>query len=355
MKNITKPPCNNKNSGLILEAPNEKDHIVGGVTVGGLTITKPEAQLIFPNGHGWHGVQAKGEGEVQANANFDSFSCTDYARMKALCKYLKYVYNEDIDPLEAFAAVMAGTIPGRGNTVRNGMESTRKDGWLTEMECPSRVLTDKTTQAAFFAPFTTKQIETAKKKLEKYNIYWDLIDGSSNVSHAKIIEALKYSPVVVIGYAWASYYGNEGVYYSYDYQPNHCFLIDDYKENDPLIDLMANDSYRFNWSGTKPDHTDLEDFVKPLSKKYEIGGAWRIYATLKTSKKKLLFNLSKNMLKAYFDHIGLHLYYVDDRGKQHIPLNDEFEKAVAISWFNSGSIGKTSWGELQPMPDYKFF
>lgn len=357
-KDFKIPPNNLKNSGLILEPYREADHVVGGVTVGGLQILKPEPMIVFPNGHGWHGVVTKNEGEVQKNIHFDSFSCTCYGAAKALCKYLKYVYNDDIDILEAFLAVMAGVVPGKGAPARAPLEVLHGKGWLTEDELPSRRLTPSTTQSQFFAQFSTKQIAQAKKKLEKYDIWFDVIENSSNVSHAKIIENLKYTPVIVIGYAWASYYGNEGVFYDYNYTPNHLFIIDEHKEKDPLVDLMANDSYRFDWGIDKPDHTDLEDFVKPLAKGYKIGGAWRIYATLKGKKKTDLFNFlntSMENLQAYMDDHGLHVWYIDPRGKQEIALTTMFEKAWAMSCVKKGIIKTTSYGAIAGLPNFIFF
>lgn len=361
-------PANNKlNSGLILEKHNEKDHVVGGISVGGLQISKPEARIIFSDGHGWHDVVSSGEGEAQKNNIFDTFSCVPYNSLKALCKYLKKEYNEDIDPLEAYTAVMSNTIPGKGNTVRNVLEAIRNIGWLEEKELPSRVLTETTTQAQFFHSFTFAQIALAKKKLDKYDIWWDIIDTSSNVPHSKIISELKKAPVIAIGYAWASYLGQQGVYYDYNYPANHCFLIDEYIENDSVSDLLVNDSYRFDWSADKPDHTDLNDFVKKLAKTYKVAGAWRIYATPK--KKEVLLLKLKNMIKdiwMWFETVGspkgVRAYFVPKdsqgniKGKQEIDLENPVLaiKALYSALYTAGVIKKTDRGEISTIKDEKF-
>lgn len=353
-----KPINNFLNSGLILEEPNEKDHVVGGVTVGGLQISKPEAPIIFSNGHGWHDVITKGDGEVQKNLIFDTFSCVSYNSLKGLCKYLKKQYNEDIDPLEAYIAVMSNTTPGRGNTVRNVLEAIRNCGWLEEKELPGRVLNADTTQAQFFHSFTNEQIALAKKKLDKYDIWWDIIDTSENVPHSKIITELKKAAVIGIGYAWASLYGNQGVYYDYNYPANHCFLIDDYTTENKDADLLVNDSYRFDWSENKPDHTDLNDFVKPLAKTYKVAGAWRIYATPK-KKEVLLLNQIKNMLNKIIRDVRGTLWFhkvvekngVKFTGKQ--KLNNWLDLAGAL--VDEIGCKTVKDEELDKMLNYTFF
>lgn len=330
------------NTGLILEAPNEKDHIIGGVTVGGILVDKPKPLIIFPDGHGWLDSIGANRGEVQANDHFDTFLCTIHGVGGALSDYLKKVYNVDLDISECLQGVMAGVTPGVGGTIRNSLESFRTKGWLEEYY---RKFTSATTQSQCFSVVTQTLRDLAKKQLENWEIYWDLIDDSDNVPHAKIIDALKYSEVVVAGYAWAAYYGGEGIYDSYSNTANHCFRIGDggnltqavkdkfkdrqYTIDWSKVDLIAIDSYRYDWSKNEPDHTEYNDFLKPLAKTFRIYSAYRIYAKPKVS---LIDQSLIGKLKLMFKKISRDchggMWFIKDNKKQKIESWEAFAGAV---------------------------
>ena len=355
------------NTGYIQDTPSDKDHVLGGINILGNEVIKPQPLLIFPDGHGWLDVVGANKGEVQANDKFDTYLCTIHAVAGALSDYLKCVYNFDLDVSECIQGVLAGVTPGVGGTIRNSLESFRTKGWASENY---RKFTSATTQSQCFSIVSEAIKKVAKKQLDDWDIYWDWIDPSDNVSHDKIIEALKYSEVIVAGYAWASYYGGQGVYVSYSYKANHCFRIGDggniseetkskfdnrgYNINWNSVDLIAIDSYRYDWSKDKPDHTELNDFLKPLAKTFRINSAFRIYAKPKiTLIDQTLIGKIKSMFKKISRDIHGALWFIKDGKKQEITDWKSFAGAV-IDEVGVLQNNLTD-NQLKLYQDYKFF
>jgi hypothetical protein len=163
----------NINTGLIPELPQERDWVFGGAT-GAVNNT-----ILFPTGHGWFTIQRPGE--TQRNSNFDTFSCVTFASLKALSYYLKKVYNLEVDFSERFTAVMSGTAPGQGNTIRNVLESIRNDGFLEEVDCP---FTEDMTQSQYYAPISQALKDKALKNLDNFRglgelqIEWECLSNN---------------------------------------------------------------------------------------------------------------------------------------------------------------------------------
>lgn len=251
-----------KHSGLIVEPVNGEDYIVGAYSplVGSY-------EIIMPQGHGWLNLQRPEE--RQFNYNFDSYSCVSFASLKALSYYFKAKLGIDYNFSERFTSKMSGTIPGTGNSVRNVLESIRKQGFLFEPEYP---FAQDLTQAQFFAPIRGTLTILAEGRLQRWKINWESLSTVQDVDHEQIKAMLAYSPIIVTGYAWASYLG-EGVYKDYKNQANHCFLIADYDNNQADWDLLADDSYP---QDTGDGIDQPQEFLKKLSKDYRIWSAHRI-------------------------------------------------------------------------------
>jgi hypothetical protein len=334
-----------KNSGFIFEAEKPEDYILGATS----PLNAPP--VVFNDGHGWPEYRAKAE--MQFNRKFDSFSCTCYATLKAMVAYLHKVYGVETTMSEMFNAFYAGVIPNRGTSIRNAMEAPRKNGWIEDKDYP---FTSETTQAQFFKKPPQSIILKAKGKLSEWDVRWEQLDFSGNLSHAKIKEALKMSPVVCSGFAWASYYG-EGVYYDYNNQPNHAFLIDDWSDHKDY-DLIAFDSYPQD--NLYDENSENIEFEKKLAKNFRVWSAHRIWLTPKKKDYFITLKFMKNLV-GYSDNHGLHFYFVKERNgvenKQEIPVNEMTlsEKALYIDMLESGNIKTTSWAKLQPMPSFKFF
>lgn len=254
------------NSGVILEPVKDTDYIMGGFS--------PFAGLypvIFPNGHGWLTIQRPEEKQYNSRG-FDSYSCVTFASLKALSYYFKVKFGMDMDFSERFTAVMSGTVPGQGNSVRNVLESIRKDGFVLESDYPS--MSEDMTQAEWFAPIPQSIKDIGKKNMERWAIHWEALSSSQDVPHDLIKEALKHAPVIVTGFAWASYYG-EGIFKDYNNQANHCFDNVDFSDTDPQWDILADDTYPLDPGDPAPTQ---DEFLKKLDKTYRIWSAHRIWA-----------------------------------------------------------------------------
>lgn len=337
------------NTGLIHEPPQEKDWVFGGVNSGAFNTP------LFSDGHGWLTIQR--DEQTQRNANFDTFSCVTFSCLKALSYYVKKIYNLDVNFSERFTAVMSGTTPGKGNSIRNVLESIRKDGFLLENDCP---FTNEMTQSEFFSPITQSLKDKAKKNLQDFMglgpiiIEWEVISNNpfsgGLVDHDQIREALKYSPVITTGFAW-----NGGPIYVNGGAPNHCFLGIDW-DDQVEWDVMADDNYPADFS---LDHEPDVNYLKKLSRFYSLYSAYKITARLANKPASLITNFKKmfNNMRAYMDTHGLNVFWVDvaKKTKQKIEMTSIAEKALFMSAYKDGDIKKSSWPELQPLEDNKFF
>lgn len=270
-----------KNSGLLMEDTNPKDYNANdnGILVeevpgkvinvenekpmGGVITPLVPPSVIFPDGHGH--LKYQGAPEMQFNRNFDTFSCVIFTIAKAICYNLKERYNIEITISEMFNAFYAPVYQGRGTTIRNGMESFRLHGWVEDKDYP---FTAETTLRQFQAQPPITIINKATKELTKWKFNWEVV-GKDNSS---IINALQRTVVVATGFAWASYYGEEGIYYDYNNPANHAFLIVDYKDNKNII---VDDSY------PRDNHYDTDstkdEFIKELDKGFKYGSMHRVW------------------------------------------------------------------------------
>lgn len=333
-----------KNTGFIYQPEQPQDYILG--------VSSPlkEPPIIFPDGHGWHEFRAKSE--MQFNRNFDSYSCTIFATAKGLVAYLAKVYGVETTVSEMFNAFYAGVIQGKGTTVRQALESFRQYGWVEDKDYP---FTADTTATQFFSRPPIKIQIKAKGKLTDWIVRWEQLDYSSNVPHSKIIEALKRTPVICSGYAWASYYG-EGIYRDYNNQANHCFLDDDWADN-PQYDLIACDTYPQDFQ--YDENSEDSEFVKKLSKDFRIWSAHRIWLE-PINKKKLNFLINfKNMFTKIVRDIHGGLWFIKPTEKDGVKFTgkQKIEDWLSFAGAIIDEIGcKTLTDkDLAKFLNYKFF
>lgn len=327
-----------KNSGLIVEEVKQEDWIFGGIS--GST-----APIIFESGHGW--LHEQSEEQAQLNSNFDTYSCVTFACTKALVYYFKEVHNLEFDLSQMFTSKMSGTVPGRGNSVRNVLESLRKDGWLLEIEYP---FLPNTTQVQFFANISITLKNKALGRLDGWKIEWESLSLSSNVPHSVIADALKYSPVIATGFAWASYYGALGIYYDYNNPANHAFLIVDHQIGSKDWDLMVDDSYPQDFTYEPGEAKD--QFLKKLHPTYRVDSAHKIVVKPILIEPSLI-NKLKNMFKKISRDIHGGLWFVKSGMKQKIENWEAFAGAV-IDEVGTERNGLTD-AQLLAFKDNKFF
>lgn len=339
-KIISKPV---KNSGFIYAPEQPEDWILG---VNSLI----EPPIIFSDGHGWHEFRAKSE--MQFNKLFDSYSCVLFATAKCLVVYLKKVYEIDTTVSEMFNAFYAGVVQGRGTTVRQALESFRQYGWVEDKDYP---FTANTTAKQFFSrPPIAIQIK-AKGKLTEWEVHWEQLDFSGDVPHDKIIEALKRTPIICSGFAWASYYG-DGIYKDYNNPANHCFPVDDWADN-PNYDLIAYDSYPQDFQ--YDENSEDAEFEKKLAKDFRIWSSHRIWLEPIDKKKLNLILKLKNMFEKICRDVHGGLWFVKPTEKDGIKFTgkQKIEDWLSFAGAIIDEIGcKTLTDkELEKFLKYKFF
>lgn len=291
-------------NAVVLEPHGEQDWVFGASPM--------QNKTIFTDGHGWPNYFV--HPELQFNRNFDSFSCVTYACLKALTLYIFCVYGIKLDLDEMFTAVMSHTEPGVGNSVRNVLESIRKDGFVEEyIAAQLRYAFDaNTTKTMFFAPQPYKLIQEALKSLIKWKINWETLAIENNVPHSTVVASLKYAPAVITGRAWIRS-SITGLYVDEGLPANHASVVADYDKTNPdiLIDL---DTYPANFQYT--DNPTAQDLTKLLDPTFRIWSAHKITAEpILAAEPKLLLKL-KNMMTNFIRDIHGGLWFVKDGKKQ---------------------------------------
>lgn len=338
-----------KNTGLIYEIEKPQDYLAG--TNSPLT----EPPIIFPSGHGWHDATIRAKSEMQFNRHFDSYACTLYATAKCLVAYLDKVYGVETTISEMFNAFYAGVVQGRGTTVRQALESFRTKGWVKDEEYP---FTADTTAKQFFSqPPITIQIR-AKGRLTEWIVRWEQLDYSGNVPHDKIIEALKHTPVICSGFAWASYYG-EGIYRDYNHPANHCFPVDDWSTHKDY-DLIAYDSYPQD--NQYDDNSEDVEFEKKLAKDFRIWSAHRIWCEKKNNSLNIFKSMWNNFVSYVVEGKGVYSFFIkkDKDGifkKQIIDENNPNKavKAILTLMRENGLSKMMKQNDVEKMPNKNWF
>jgi hypothetical protein len=101
-----------------------------------------------------------------------------------------------------YTAVKSGTIPGRGNSVTNVVESIRKDGGVDEEVYPTTV--PGMTQAEFYQKIPA-DVDAKENFKAAYDFRHAWVDGNSQ---DMLVAALKVSPVMVSVYGRYSFDSN---------------------------------------------------------------------------------------------------------------------------------------------------
>ena len=337
------------NTGLIVEEPKPENYhatdLFGfvGEPMGGISSLLTPPPDIFPSGKGWLKVALDyGISEKQFNNNFDTFSCVIYTIAKATCYYLFKVYNVKITISEMYNAFYAEVVQNRGTTIEKGMESFRKHGWIADEKYP--FTPDMTAEEFFREPPKSIQLE-AEGVLTEWDFHWEVLPRTLPA----IFEAYKKTPVVLIGFAWVSYYG-EGVFFDDGNKANHAFLGLEPKSNgNNLID----DTY----PRVRGDN-DLvkDDMLKELHNSFKYGGAWRCWVTpKKDSLITKIFDMLKGLIWFHPDKGGdASVWMVKetaDKGKMRKAIEVPAEmkslwEAVFSTFDRNWGVKKVDYGEL---------
>jgi len=330
-------------SGLIVEDPNEKDYHSklfekSDTPMFGAISPLEKAPIIFPNGKGWHQIATSyGNPEIQLNKNFDTYCCVLFGIAKATCYYLFKRYGVKTSVSEMYNAFYARVEHGRGTSIRLGMESFRKYGWVEDRNYPftaEMVLKD-------FYKRPPKEIQImARGKLKKWKFRWEVIP----VNLDSIKNQYKRTPVVLTGFAWAS---RNGIYYDNGRWANHCFLGLEVLDNG---NNFCDDTYPKTFK--YKENVQKDELFKELHKSFKYASAHACWLEPIEEKKKLLTYFINMFKKISRDTKG-GFWFIKDGKKQKI----EDWEAMLGSIIDEIGVEKNNLtdDDLAKLPDHKFF
>ena len=171
--------------GLIDEPPQARDYEFNGSQSLGGVVIKPDCN--------W--LQDIPPLEVQQNNVFDTWSCATYATIHAICTLAHAKFGQSWDKSERFTSTLAGTVPDKGTSLRNVLESVRKNGTVDGSLWPFTPEMDSNT---FFEPIDATTKNLGLQWLLQYSFGWEWVSKIvlPVFDKEKAFEALKYSPLI---------------------------------------------------------------------------------------------------------------------------------------------------------------
>uniref|UniRef100_A0A6M3L5A2 Uncharacterized protein n=1 Tax=viral metagenome TaxID=1070528 RepID=A0A6M3L5A2_9ZZZZ len=217
------------NNGVILENLRDTDYIFGASPLDKKIINETAQWIDYTPTY-----------EMQRSNKFDTLGCVTFSELNVNEMLIKKQENKEVNFSDRFTVVDSGTTTG-GNTMRNVIESVRKNGLVYEDDYSWDK--NSATRNEYFTPIPQNIKDKAKQWLLEYEIGYEAI--TNNIDSMK--EALKYSPLWLAGYAW---YKQGDKYISYSTNANHCFIVIGYKENDYWIIYDSYEPYikRLAWN-----------------------------------------------------------------------------------------------------------
>lgn len=294
--------------------------------------------------------------EMQSGSQGDKMDCVSESSTNVQKVLFERLFNVKDRHSVRFLAKMSGTTRN-GNSLYSVALTARNKGFAFEMDWPRNC---DMTWDEYYAEIPNDVISKAADNISNYELNYEMVATDPK----SLMAALQYGPLQVIGYAWQQQ--QNGLYNDFGNQPNHAFVLAGYSQNGSVNVIngismwvpdywIAYDSYPANFD---ENDTNPADYIKHLAGDFHFGDAMLYSIRLKSEKKNLfltLFNNAMNELRAYMDNHGLHIWYVDQRGAQEIPLTTMFEKALAMEYVKSGIIKTSSYGAIAALPAFKFF
>ena len=219
--------------GLVIENPQEQDHVLGAAVAG------PDFEVLVPDGQ-WHAYLPGAE--IQRNRFGDTFMCVSFSHQNACEIIVNRRYGDLMNMSDIFLGVGSGTTRGEGNSKRAVAEWARLNGFVLETDYP---YTPDMTLDQVYAPLTAALLAKGKANLDKWSFLYKWV-GSSTPGALK--DALRYSPLQVD--VTGTYPMNEKGIVQYDKSPFcHEVLIFGYEDGVcwHVFDSEASQYIRFAW------------------------------------------------------------------------------------------------------------
>ena len=208
--------------------------------------------------------------ETQRYTNFDPWDCTSRAKCNIHEFILNYKVkhgmlskttldflngknclgvsyfdeNGNINLLDKYSAILAGTVPGKGNTIKAPADIIRKYGIVPEAAYPwHKDEIDGISVDEYYNEESIQElIQLGKESLEYFNFSYEIVKKKDWHN------AIKYSPIEVVVYAWkksGQFYINTSYNFNHDTVlvsiPEHYEIFDSYS---PYVKNLA-ESYIF--------------------------------------------------------------------------------------------------------------
>lgn len=173
-------PKVNLNRGYIHEEPLPDDYVFGSVS-------QVAGEILVASGNWKEYLPPL---ELQYGIYFDTWSCVTFSLMNCLEAIAKMKYGEDWNKSDRFTAIMSGTQPGRGNSLRGVVESARKVGLVNEADCP---FNKNMTESQYFQAIAYSIQKLGIEWLRDYKIQYEWVGSGFNP--IEVMDALKHSPL----------------------------------------------------------------------------------------------------------------------------------------------------------------
>lgn len=209
----------NIHDGYIPDEESEKDYIFGA--------DKLSKEVIRLDGQ-WSKYLP--ENELQKGRYVETMACTSFGLLNALEILAKCKFNLIWNKADRYSAKMSGTGKS-GNGMRTVQDITRKTAGLVD-ETTYPWNRDKLNWNEYYQTVPINIRKIGASFLENYKLGYEKVWCNKQL----MMEAIKYSPLYVAGYAW---YAKNGLYRSYA-QANHAFILIGYVEGSHWL---AYDSY----------------------------------------------------------------------------------------------------------------
>jgi hypothetical protein len=326
----------NINFGLDLkkhleDSKRETNYVLGAV----------DKEILEPSGQ-W--TEFMPECEIQKGDYADWMDCVTESAINAISILLQRKFNILVDRSQRFTAKMSGTTHN-GNSLFGVSDSLRHDGSVEEKDWPR----DRTMSWNEYYAYIPASVKLKGGKFAgQFEVNYEKVPTSKSA----LKEALKYGPVQVIGYAWAS---DNGLYYDYGYQPNHAFLLTGYAEGQYWI---IYDSYPTDF--IIDENSDKQEFIKHLDWNYSFGDALLYSIKLKPESQSWLYKLMAKLRKIIRDAHGAFWFIkpVDKEGVKYTG-KQKIESVPAILGWLAEEFGiernNVSDEEMNNYLPHKFF
>lgn len=211
--------CRFSNNGLIADEPSDDDYQFGYVDT--------PKEVLQPDGQ-W--LKYTPIDETQRGKLCEPMACVSFSLNNCIEILAKRKWDKEWNKSDRYLAKMSNT-KTNGNTQRRVGDAIRNYGAVSEEVWPYDL--EKFTWNEYYREVPTQVIGWGKDFPTEYNVTYEAVDASSK---RNLMEALKYSPLWVAGYAWQF----NGKYYVGRNYANHAYLYVGYVEGSHWI---AYDSY----------------------------------------------------------------------------------------------------------------